>query len=172
VIGTLRQQVSSSMARDNELLQERSRILETLNALLASIEHASSEQRGVIDGLVASSAVALHDASGEFAQKVDAEAERLAATTAQVSAGALEVSSLGQAFGFAVGQFHEGNEKLMAHLQRIEAAMDKSLVRSDEQLAYYVAQAREVIDLSVMAQKDMVEALRQLKQPAVLAEAA
>ena len=32
----------------------------------------------------------------------------------------------------------------------------------DEQLAYYVAQAREVIDLSMLSQKQIVEDLQQL----------
>jgi hypothetical protein len=50
----------------------------------------------------------------------------------------------------------------VAHLQRIETALDKSLARSDEQLAYYVAQAREVVDLSVMSQKQIVEDLQLL----------
>lgn len=50
----------------------------------------------------------------------------------------------------------------MTHLQQIEAALEKSLARSDEQLAYYVAQAREVIDLSMMSQKQIVEELQQL----------
>ena len=36
------------------------------------------------------------------------------------------------------------------------------MARSDDQLAYYVAQAREVIDLSLMSQKEIVEELRQL----------
>jgi hypothetical protein len=40
--------------------------------------------------------------------------------------------------------------------------MDKSMARSDEQLAYYVAQAREIIDLSLMSQKEVFEELRQL----------
>ena len=50
----------------------------------------------------------------------------------------------------------------MASLQRIEGALDKSMARSDEQLAYYVAQAREVIDLSIGSQKGIVDELRQL----------
>jgi hypothetical protein len=70
------------------------------------------------------------------------------------------VASLGEAFGVAVQLFGESNEKLMTHLQRIEAALDKSLLRSDEQLAYYVAQAREVIDLSMLSQKQIVEDLQ------------
>ena len=36
------------------------------------------------------------------------------------------------------------------------------MARSDEQLAYYVAQAREIIDLSIMSQKEVFEELRQL----------
>jgi Holliday junction resolvasome RuvABC endonuclease subunit len=72
-----------------------------------------------------------------------------------------------------VGTFSEANDKLIANLQRIEAAMDKSMARSDDQLAYYVAQAREVIDLSIMSQKEIVEELRQLgTQQALLAQEA
>jgi hypothetical protein len=34
------------------------------------------------------------------------------------------------------------------------------MTRSDEQLAYYVAQAREIVDLSIGSQKDVLEALQ------------
>ena len=61
-----------------------------------------------------------------------------------------------------MGLFGDANDKLVAHLERIEAALDKSLARSDEQLAYYVAQARDVVDLSVMSQKQIVEDLQLL----------
>ncbi len=162
VIGQLRQEVSSSVARDNELLEERARIMETLNTLLASIHHASQEQRAVIDALVGSTAEALQQASGSFAQQVGQEAGKLADVAAQVSSSAVEVSSLSDAFGFAVKSFGEANDKLIANLQRIEGAMDKSMARSDEQLAYYVAQAREIIDLSISSQKDMVDGLHQI----------
>jgi len=60
-----------------------------------------------------------------------------------------------------VRSFNETNEKLIANLQRIEAAIGQSMTRSDEQLAYYVAQAREIIDLSISSQKDVLEALQQ-----------
>ncbi len=162
VIGQLRQEISHGMARDNALLEERSRIMETLNTLLAGINHASLEQRAVIDSLVASSAVSLERAGEQFAEKVDAEAIKLADIAAHVTSSSVEVASLGETFNFAVRSFNEGNEKLIANLQRIEGAMDKSLARSDDQLAYYVAQAREVIDLSTMSQKEIVEELRQL----------
>ena len=165
VIGQLRQEISNSVARDNELLEERSRIMETLNGLLAGINHASVEQRAVIDTLVASSSQVLAQAASQFSEQTGAEAGKLTDLAAQLSSSAVEVSTLGETFGFAVRSFGEANEKLIANLQRIEGAMDKSMARSDDQLAYYVAQAREIMDLSVMSQKNIFEELRQLAAP-------
>ena len=162
VIGKLRQEVSNSAARDNELLEERSRILGTLNTLLEAINHASVEQRAVIDALVASSAVTLNNASTQFVDKVQAEAAKLEDIAASVTSSAVEVSTLGDTFGFSVRSFNEANERLIGNLQRIEAALGKSMARSDEQLAYYVAQAREIIDLSIMSQKGFVDQIAQL----------
>ena len=174
VIGKLRQEVSSSAARDNELLEERSRIMATLSSLLDAINHASVEQRAVIDSLVASSAVALSHAGSQFSEKVDAEAVKLSDIAANVTSSAVEVSALSESFSFAVKSFNDANEKLINSLQRIESAMDKSMARSDEQLAYYVAQAREIIDLSILSQKEVFEELRQLpsKQALVAEEVA
>ena len=81
---------------------------------------------------------------------------------AQVSQMAGEVASLGEAFGHAVQMFSASNDKLGAQLQRIEGALGRSMARSDEQLAYYVAQAREVIDLSTLSQRQIVEDLQRI----------
>ena len=160
VIGQLRHELSASMARDNTLLEERSRIMETLGALLDAINHASTEQRSAIDALVASSADLLERAGSQFAAKVESEAGKLVEIGTSITGGALEVVSLGEAFGTAVKLFAESNDKMMTALQRIEGGLTKSLTRSDEQLAYYVAQAREIIDLSIMSQKKMVDDLQ------------
>ncbi len=172
VIAQLRHELSASIARDNELLVERSRIMETLGALLAAINHASTEQRTAIDALVASSAAMLERAGSGFATGIEAESAKMAAVAGQISGGAVEVASLSEAFGFAVELFSASNDKLMTTLQRIEGALDKSVARSDEQLAYYVAQAREIIDLSIMSQRQIVEDLQQVSahQPALAGE--
>jgi Domain of unknown function (DUF802) len=162
VVAELRQKLSDSMARDTAMLEERSRLLETLEILLNALNHASTEQRSAVDALVATSADLLDRVGTRFADKVEAETGKLGAVAAQVTGSAVEVASLGEAFGVAVQLFGESNNRLVTHLQRIEAALDKSLARSDEQLAYYVAQAREVIDLSMMSQKQIVEDLQQL----------
>ena len=166
VIGQLRHELSASMARDNSLLEERSRIMETLGALLDAINHASTEQRSAIDALVSSSADLLERAGSQFAAKVESEAGKLVEVGTGIAGGALEVASLGEAFGVAVKLFVESNDKMMAALQRIEAGLAKSLTRSDEQLAYYVAQAREIIDLSILSQKKMVDDLQRVASEA------
>jgi hypothetical protein len=162
VVAELRQKLSDSMVRDTAMLEERSRLLATLETLLDAVNHASTEQRTAVDALVSTSADLLDRVGTRFIDKVELETGKLGDVAAQVTGSAVEVASLGEAFGAAVQLFGESNDKLVTHLQRIEGALDKSLARSDEQLAYYVAQAREVIDLSVMSQKQIVEDLQQL----------
>jgi len=162
VISELRQKLSDSMARDNTMLDERARILETLGTLLEGVNQAASEQRGAIDALVTSSAEVLERVGARFADQVQAEAGKLADVAAQVTGSAVEVASLGEAFGFAVQLFSESNDKLAVHLERIDGALNAQMARSDEQLAYYVAQAREVIDLSILSQKQIIEELQRL----------
>ncbi|GAB1575756.1 DUF802 domain-containing protein [Bordetella petrii] len=162
VIGELRQKLSEGMERDNAMLEERSRLLETLGTLLDAVNHAATEQRTAVDALVSSSAELLDRVGSQFVAKVEDETGKLGSVAAQVTGSAAEVASLGEAFGAAVQLFSQSNDKLVDHLQRIETALDKSMTRSDEQLAYYVAQAREVVDLSLMSQKQIVEDLQQL----------
>jgi hypothetical protein len=173
VVAELRQKLSDSMARDNAMLEERSRIMETLGTLLDAVNHASTEQRSAVDALVGASADVLERVGSRFTDKVEAETGKMAGVAAQITGSAVEVASLGEAFGLAVQLFSESNDKLVTHLQRVEGALGKSIARSDEQLAYYVAQAREVIDLSIMSQKQIVEDLQQIagRQQAVASEA-
>ncbi|MCD0505357.1 DUF802 domain-containing protein [Bordetella petrii] len=162
VIAELRQKLADSMARDNTMLDERGRLMETLSTLLDAVNHASTQQRAAVDELIATSAGLLERVGTRFTDKVETETGKLDGVAAQVASSAIEVASLGEAFGASVQSFGQTNDKLVEQLQRIEASLDKSLARSDEQLAYYVAQAREVVDLSVMSQRQIIEDLQQL----------
>jgi len=164
VVAELRQKLVDSMERDNAMLEERSRLLATVETLLGAVNHASSEQREAIDALVASSADLLERVGARFADSIESGAGRLEAASAQATASAADVASLGEAFGAAAQVFGAANDRLAEQLGRIETALDKSLARSDEQLAYYVAQAREVVDLSVLSQKQILEDLQRLAQ--------
>ncbi|ALN63526.1 hypothetical protein GLA29479_2660 [Lysobacter antibioticus] len=174
VIAELRQKLSDSMVRDTAMLDERNRLLATLETLLDAVNHASTEQRTAVDALVATSADLLDRVGTRFTDHIEAETGKLGTVGAQIAAGAVEVASLGDAFGAAVQQFGETNDKLAERLQGVEVALDKSLARSDEQLAYYVAQAKEVIDLSMLAQKQIIDDIHQLadRQASVGAQAA
>ncbi|RIQ67581.1 DUF802 domain-containing protein [Bordetella avium] len=162
MVAELRQKLSDSMARDNAMLQERGHLLETVDTLLQAINHASTEQRSAVDALVASSAELLDRVGHRFTEHIAGETGKIAAVADQVSGSAADVASLGEALGTAVRLFDESNSKLVAQLERIESALAKSLTRSDEQLAYYVAQAREVVDLSMLSQKQILQELRQI----------
>jgi hypothetical protein len=173
VIKELRLEMSRGIARDKQLLDERCQTMASLNSLLVTIDRSAEAQRATLDAMVASTTELLGRTGRQFAEQVGAESARLTELGACIGSGAVEVSSLSDAFAFAVGLFGEANEKLIANLQRIEAAMEKSTARSDEQLAYYVAQAREIIDLSLLSQKAVMDELRQIAdQPATLAEQA
>ncbi|MGN4073543.1 DUF802 domain-containing protein, partial [Burkholderia gladioli] len=162
VVAELRQKLSESMVQDTAMLEERGRLLSTVATLLDAVSHASNEQRTAIDALVSTSAELLERVGTRFDRQVEVGAQVLEGASAQVGGSAVEMASLADAFGQAVQHFGDSNQKLMTQLARIEASLDKSLARSDEQLAYYVAQAKDVIDLSLMSQKQIVENLQRL----------
>jgi len=66
------------------------------------------------------------------------------------------------AFGAAVQAYGQSSDKLVEHLERLGGALERATARSDEQFAYYLEQAREVVDLSLMAQKQIVQDLQQV----------
>jgi hypothetical protein len=164
VIAELRQKLSDSMLRDTATLEERGRLLATVETLLNAVNHASTEQRTAIDALVATSADLLERVGTRFEAQVETGTGQLGAISAQVAAGAAEVASLGEAMETATRLFGQSNEALAERLQQIAGALENSLSRSDEQLAYYVAQAREVVDLSVLSQKQIIEEIQLLAE--------
>ncbi|WP_367346102.1 DUF802 domain-containing protein [Stenotrophomonas bentonitica] len=162
VVAELRQKLSDSMVRDTAMLEERTRLLGTLETLLDAVNHASTEQRTAVDALVSTSAELLERVGTQFTTHIAAETGKLEDVAAQVSGSAVEVASLADAFGTAMQSFGSASTGLGEQLQQVAGALDASMTRSDEQLAYYVTQAREVIDLSVLSQQQIIEELQQL----------
>ncbi|KAG1291162.1 hypothetical protein G6F64_013825 [Rhizopus arrhizus] len=150
------------MVRDNDMLQERNRLLETLDTLLNAVNHTAAEHRTAVDALVASSAELLERVGNRFTDHIAAETGKLDGIAAALSGSASDVGQLAGTFGEAVAQFGSASPALSGRLEQIGGALDASLARSDAQLAYYVAQAREVVDLSLLSQKQVMEELQQL----------
>lgn len=162
VIAQLRQEMTRLTERDSLALEERTGLVKQIAALLQTTTQASGEQRAAIESLVGSAAAVLGQAGSEFSEMLGVQAGKAEDIAAHVSGSAVELASLGESFNHGVELFNATNEKLIESLQRIEGSLNQSMARSDEQLAYYVAQAREVIDLSITSQQGIVEDLRQL----------
>ncbi len=162
VITEVRRQLSDSLARDTALLEERSRHMAMFGELLEGVNRASGEQRAALESLVESTTALLERTGTQFGEQVQAGTARLEHAGTEVAVGATEVAGLAEAFGEGVAAFAEGNALLVERMRQLEAALEKSAARSDEQLAYYVAQAREVIDLGMLSQKQIVEDLHRL----------
>lgn len=144
------------------MLEERGRLLATVQTLLDAINHASHEQRTAVDALVGGSAELLERVGNRFTDHIAAETGKLDGIAAALHGSADDVGQLASSFGEAVAQFGSASTELSGRLEQIGGALDASLARSDEQLAYYVAQAREVVDLSLLSQKQVMEELQQL----------
>lgn len=163
VIRELRQEMSRLAERDRDTLHERGELMQQIGSLLQNVQQTTAQQRDAIESLVASATTVLNETGARFAQTLQAQAGRADEQQLQMAAGASALSGLGAAFGQGVQQFNQTSEQLVDSLQQLQAAISQSMVRSDEQLAYYVAQAREVVDLSISAQQGIVEDLRQLR---------
>ncbi len=154
---TLREEMGRLAGQEQRSLQERAALLERVGALVQALEQAAGEQKAAVEGLVSSASSLLEQAG------------------AQAAAGASGLSALSQASTESVRLSSASHDRLSETLQRVEASLVKSTARSDEQLAYYVAQAREVIDLSLASQEGLIESLRQLQgkaRPLALADEA
>jgi hypothetical protein len=165
VIGQLREQMSRLAERDNATLGERAELVGQIGSLLQQVQQTTGEQRAAIEHLVGSATGVLDRVGQQFADTVGAQAGRAEAMAEQAAASAAQLASLGEAFQQGTTQLAASHEQLVQNLQKVESAIGQSLARSDEQLAYYVAQAREVIDLSISAQQGIVEDLRKLRGP-------
>ena len=159
VISRLREEMTRSSERDNELLEERRRIMAELDTLLSGQRDAAGAQREAIETLITAASETLTQVSDTFAQQVSAQSEQLDQVAGDVSGSAAEVASLSDAFATAVQVFSDANDKLLDNLQQVESRLEQSSARADEQLNYYVEQAREVIELSMASQKEVIDAL-------------
>ena len=165
VIAQLREELARMTERENLALQEREALITQLQQLLGGLEQSSGAQARAIDTLVTSTTSLLEQAAERQQQALQAQSEQAAGLSEQARASAVELASLGEAFAQGVQHFQDSQDKLLEGLLRLENALDRAQARSDEQLAYYVGQAREVIDLSISSQQGLIEKLHQLRQP-------
>ncbi|MEJ6005600.1 hypothetical protein WG899_08585 [Paucibacter sp. AS339] len=160
VVSALREQLAQSQAQDRAALLERAELMGTVSTLLASLQQAAGEQRVAIDSLVDRSALQIEALGQRFTTLAETSGQALADAATNLAASAADVASVGEGFGEAIEQFQGANAQLVQHLAALEERLSASITRSDDQLGYYVAQAREVIDLCLGSQKQILDALQ------------
>lgn len=164
VISKLNNEITNNVERDNALMEERKLLMTQLRDLSESLQLSTEAQNDAVRQFADTSSDILKEMSTQFSTQLEAELSKLTDVAEGVACSAVDMSSLGDSFGAAVELFNGANQHLMDNLKQIETALENVRVRSDEQLGYYVAQARELIDLSMLSQKEIIDELRQLSQ--------
>ena len=167
VIEKLRGEISKNIERDNELITERTHLMDRLNELSTTVEKNAVNQQNLMTSLVNSSTETLSNVSTQFESHIEKQTTKLSDAAEYFSASSVEIASLGDAFSAAVNLFSESNSALIKNLSDIESALEQSNTRSDEQLSYYVAQAREIIDHNLLSHKEILDSMGQKLQSGV-----
>jgi hypothetical protein len=169
-IGQLKHTLGQEMSQlSQNLTSQSTQMSQALRQDMASLSHQWNEQA---QNLSQSFAQHSQHLVQRLEQQVDHQSQRSQALDEQLQVGAIEIQSLANAFASAVQALLDGQQKTLDRLQHTEQTMAQSMARSDEQLAYYVAQAKEVIELSLSAQQPMLQALERASQQAARAERA
>ncbi|MDF1692443.1 MAG: DUF802 domain-containing protein [Zhongshania sp.] len=167
LMAKLRAEMTENIARDNSLLGERRELMTQLNSLADSLQQSAAGQREAVESILQNSAGLLESIGSQFSDKVSDESTKLADIVSHFEVSSAELASMGEAFTSAVSLFSESNASLIKTMASIETALGNSTARSDEQMAYYVAQAREIIDHNMLSQQDIISQLQQLSGRAV-----
>lgn len=158
VIARLQQEMTRNSERENELLEERQRLVQELDSLLESQRGNADSQRQAVDALISGAGDTLTGIGERFNTLIQAQSQQLGTLGQELTGSSQEVAALSEAFLQAVELFSTSNRQLQKSLAKNQQALDSASTRHDEQLAYYVAQAREVIDLSLSSQKEVIDA--------------
>jgi len=164
VIRQLQSEIARNSERENEMLDERQRLVQELDTLLENQRSTADSQREAVDTLITGAGETLTGISERFNTLIQEQSQQLGKLGDNITGSSQEVGALSDAFAQAIELFSQSNQQVIGSLADIQKALDKAGNRHDEQLAYYVAQAREVIDLSVSAQKDVIDAAAALRR--------
>lgn len=164
VIRQLQSEMTRNTERENELLTERQRLVSELDQLLDTQHRTVDGQRQAIDTLIRGADQALAGISERFSDLIDVQGQQLNLLREELAGGGQELGALSDAFRHSMTLFQSASEAMTSRLGEIQQALDDAGTRHDEQLAYYIAQAREVIDLSLSSQKDVIDAVARLQR--------
>ena len=152
LIAQLKQDTEQSLARDANMLKEREVLMTELSALAVELRTSTAQQQQVMDEVLEKSGQSLVQLSQSVGAHLDQSGQELASA-------AYDITALSQHFAESVGMFQAANEELQAALAKVSGELIQAGERSDEQMGYYVAQAREIIDHNLQTQHNILTQL-------------
>lgn len=165
-LSSVRESTVDSVERETVLRREQQSLAGQLAVVAEAVQAGAASQHKALERFVAN-AEEMFAASGARAdQQISVGTDRLTEVSDEFAVSVTELASLGDALLQLATGFDAANERLKSAAEQLESAVLTSASRSDEQMGYYVAQAREVIDYSVQAQQALIEQMRQLSRPA------
>lgn len=165
-LASLRESNADSLERETALRREQQSLAGQLAAVADAVRESAAGQQLALERFVIN-AEEMFAASGARAdQQISVGTGRLTEVSDEFAVSVTELASLGDALLQLATGFDAANERLKSAAEQLESVVLTSASRSDEQMGYYVAQAREVIDYSVQAQQALIEQMRQLSRPA------
>ncbi len=164
VMTQMRAEVSQSVERDNQLLSECTSILTDLSGLREGWQSQVESQQKAVESLVEESRNIMQASVENLVAQGDVEATRLSQLSEQMTANTAEMTTLGETLSVAVNHYADANQQLVNNLTNIDEALQTSAHRSDEQMQYYVAQAREIIDHTMLSHQQLMDQLRGLSR--------
>lgn len=163
VMESLQQQFSDHLRRDSEQVGQRELMLQRLQGVVAALERDVIDHRATLDDLTAGAQQALQSQSVGFAENAAAVVVATQLAAQHLQQGTLGLEALQVQWTAALAALTQSQERVLERLAAVESGLGESTQRSQEQLAYTVAQAREVIDLTLLSQRQLLEELRRLE---------
>lgn len=165
--GQLQKQLESNETRQQQLDESQRESLSQLQNLASEVSHGFKSSVDQVESLGQSALETVNELGDQYRDHAAAQQKILQESVMQWSEATIDWTANSEVFAAAVQQFGETNAGIASHLQAIDAALQASSERSDTQLAYYISQARELIDHSVLSQQDLIEQIRRLGQEQV-----
>lgn len=164
-LAAMQARTAESAAHETALRREQAALGEQLGTLVQTLQVSLADQQEALTRFVGNADALFAESSDRAEQQLAAGVSRLGEASDDFAMSVTELASLGEALAQWATAFEAANGQLKAAADQLESAVLASAERSDEQMGYYVAQAREVVDYSVQAQQALIEQMRQLARP-------
>ncbi|MEE2959207.1 MAG: hypothetical protein VYA34_00575 [Myxococcota bacterium] len=137
-------------------------VLEGLEGARYDIKVLAESQGETIVSLVEESKRQLNKLTEASEEELHGTRKEMTESASLIATSGIELNALSEMFGGSVEHFRESNAQLLEGISRLEQTLMKVGEQSDEKFSIYVEQAREMLDRSMLSQKEIFEHLREL----------